>query len=80
MFFIDPCSPAMATGNCGRKIQSYFYDKETNMCRKFNYTGCGGNSNRFATLKQCHARCVGSATPKPTSRGITSIPSSRFHG
>lgn len=71
----------MATGNCGRSIRSYYYDRESNVCRRFNYTGCGGNANRFSTLKECHARCAGSATPKPEmSTDATSVPTSRFHG
>ena len=40
-------------------------------CRRFRYTGCGGNNNRFESKEKCEASCgeksppYASATPTP---------------
>ncbi|VDK44981.1 unnamed protein product [Anisakis simplex] len=39
------------------KVQ-WYYDQETEMCLAFKYNGCGGNTNRFNTIKQCERHCI----------------------
>ena len=36
----------------------YSYDKVSNICRPFNYSGCEGNSNNFDSLYACQHTCV----------------------
>ena len=36
----------------------YFYDKVSNICRPFNYSGCEGNSNNFDSLYACQHTCT----------------------
>ena len=35
----------------------YSYDKVSNICRPFNYSGCEGNSNNFDSLYACQHTC-----------------------
>ncbi|KAJ8704598.1 hypothetical protein PYW07_011786 [Mythimna separata] len=36
----------------------YFgYNKNTMNCEEFDYDGCGGNDNRFKSLKKCRSAC-----------------------
>uniref|UniRef100_A0A914XB03 Uncharacterized protein n=1 Tax=Plectus sambesii TaxID=2011161 RepID=A0A914XB03_9BILA len=36
----------------------YYFDVTTGTCRTFQYSGCGGNDNRFDTLQQCESFCL----------------------
>lgn len=44
-------------GRCKASISRYYYDYSSRICRKFIYTGCGGNSNNFKTLLECQKIC-----------------------
>lgn len=47
-------------GNCGMEPDvRYFYNKLTNDCGQFIYTGCEGSKNDFDTYNQCRETCVG---------------------
>ncbi|CAJ0607227.1 unnamed protein product [Cylicocyclus nassatus] len=35
----------------------YYHDVETDICFPFLYKGCGGNSNNYATMKDCYIAC-----------------------
>lgn len=54
----DPCNEPIYSGPCMALNESYGHDKQTNTCKKFNYGGCHGNSNRFNTKKECEKACV----------------------
>lgn len=47
---IDPdqpdCKAPKDPGNCQNTYNFYYFDPETNACHIFEYTGCGGNTNR----------------------------------
>ncbi|KAK6010833.1 Kunitz/Bovine pancreatic trypsin inhibitor domain protein, partial [Ostertagia ostertagi] len=39
----------------------FYYDSRYKVCQPFQYRGCGGNSNRFATSQECKDACPGGA-------------------
>ncbi|XP_041354613.1 carboxypeptidase inhibitor SmCI-like [Gigantopelta aegis] len=43
--------------SCLAYFPTYVYNKNENLCKKFIYGGCGGNSNRFDTKEACSATC-----------------------
>lgn len=47
-------------GNCNKDPEIlYFFNKHTNDCGQFMYTGCDGSKNSFDTYKLCRETCVG---------------------
>ena len=44
-------------GYCRAIILRYYYDKNTNSCSTFIFSGCGGNPNNFKTYEECIKRC-----------------------
>lgn len=52
------CLEAQDSGNCSEKFDQYFYDKDTNECKHFYYTGCNGNKNRFHDKDSCENLCL----------------------
>ncbi|GCB74240.1 hypothetical protein scyTo_0003328 [Scyliorhinus torazame] len=53
-----PCSQPMDEGSCSQYELLWYYSPESNECRPFVYSGCGGNSNRFSSKQGCIDRCV----------------------
>ena len=51
------CSLPKMTGPCKAARPSYYFDNDTQSCLPFIFGGCGGNGNRFKTLKECTDRC-----------------------
>ncbi|ESO90115.1 hypothetical protein LOTGIDRAFT_60578, partial [Lottia gigantea] len=52
------CGKPMDRGRCGPfGIRRYYFDLERQACRRFRYSGCGGNANRFMTKKACEEIC-----------------------
>lgn len=39
------------------RYPAFFYNKDTQRCEPFAYSGCGGNNNRFLTVQQCESTC-----------------------
>lgn len=37
----------------------FYYDIQTDECKPFVYTGCGGNKNNFYTSDFCERNCKG---------------------
>eukprot|EP01083_Nonionella_stella_P019932 55338_1 len=56
------CSLPGRTGCCTELIDRYYYNKESNECIYFTYSGCGGNRNNFESLKLCTQICMGIKT------------------
>ena len=46
-------------GTCLTESIRYFHDPSTNSCRKFRYSGCGGNGNNFLSGEECVRTCGG---------------------
>ncbi|CAH8857326.1 unnamed protein product [Trichobilharzia szidati] len=61
----DVCLLKPEPGRCRAAIRSYYYDSASNECKKFIYGGCGGNGNRFSTLKACEDECKDICLLKP---------------
>jgi len=57
---VDPCHEEKRVGPCKAAIPRFFFDSESGSCSGFNYGGCRGNGNNFATQQDCEAKCVNS--------------------
>ncbi|XP_064469332.1 carboxypeptidase inhibitor SmCI-like [Ornithodoros turicata] len=44
-------------GSCGGFLPRFYYDEYNAECRKFQYSGCLGNDNNFATEIECEKTC-----------------------
>lgn len=51
------CSQEPDSGPCEGYFRSFYYDVTTQRCQRFVYGGCGGNSNRFSSRKDCRRTC-----------------------
>ncbi|XP_041353663.1 papilin-like isoform X2 [Gigantopelta aegis] len=73
------CSLPRNGGNCNGYNIVWYYDLDLQRCRRFIYTGCGGNENRFDSDAECLQLCDGVSKDgmivRPTSRPrVTSRP------
>ncbi|XP_034031506.1 kunitz-type U19-barytoxin-Tl1a [Thalassophryne amazonica] len=53
------CLLPKAIGECGFNLLSYYYNSRYDKCKKFLWSGCLGNGNRFPTQEICNATCAG---------------------
>lgn len=53
----EPCGLAPETGGCKALKPMYYFDVSDDMCKSFNYGGCGGNANKFETKGLCEYVC-----------------------
>ncbi|XP_052691513.1 kunitz-type serine protease inhibitor Bt-KTI-like [Crassostrea angulata] len=53
----EPCGLAPETGRCKALKPMYYFDASVDMCKSFNYGGCGGNANKFETKGLCEYVC-----------------------
>ncbi|CAG5131354.1 unnamed protein product, partial [Candidula unifasciata] len=51
------CNKRAVAGPCSNYTRFYYYNTVNSMCQAFMYSGCGGNDNRFSTLRQCKSTC-----------------------
>jgi hypothetical protein len=57
-------------GDCDEPRPVWYFDPESRACRRFYYSGCGGNGNRFETEDECQSRCLEATQPEdPMSAG-----------
>jgi hypothetical protein len=54
---IELCLLPEDAGNCHGSMLRYRYDSENNQCVSFNWTGCNGNNNLFASNEACERAC-----------------------
>ncbi|MCB1744157.1 MAG: hypothetical protein KDK91_27555, partial [Gammaproteobacteria bacterium] len=54
---VNTCELAPEPGPCKGVLPSWFHNPATGQCERFNYSGCGGNENRFATRAACERAC-----------------------
>ncbi|XP_005099364.1 boophilin-H2-like [Aplysia californica] len=52
------CSLPSVRGECDGSYTHYFYNRETESCEPFTYSGCDGNRNNFRSFSECRAACV----------------------
>ncbi|KAL8179836.1 UNVERIFIED_CONTAM: hypothetical protein K2H54_073377 [Gekko kuhli] len=55
----DICKLPMVPGPCEARIPRFYYNSTSRLCVAFNYGGCKGNQNRFATKEECRQTCLG---------------------
>ncbi|CAJ0946498.1 unnamed protein product, partial [Mesorhabditis belari] len=55
---ISICIQPLQRGDCHAQHVRYFYDRNTDSCRLFYYSGCKGNANNFGSLEDCERLCV----------------------
>uniref|UniRef100_A0A914Y8A7 BPTI/Kunitz inhibitor domain-containing protein n=1 Tax=Panagrolaimus superbus TaxID=310955 RepID=A0A914Y8A7_9BILA len=48
----------MDVGRCSGHFQAFYYEVATGSCQQFEYSGCGGNANRFHSKDQCENLCL----------------------
>ncbi|XP_035012463.1 BPTI/Kunitz domain-containing protein [Hippoglossus stenolepis] len=53
------CHFKRASGQCKNQLMRYYYDPIHDKCKKFQWTGCIGNGNRFVTFDSCNRTCDG---------------------
>ncbi|XP_069685801.1 inter-alpha-trypsin inhibitor-like isoform X2 [Periplaneta americana] len=51
------CSSPLVKGMCDAYFVRFGYSTKNKKCENFVYGGCGGNGNRFNTMKQCKEYC-----------------------
>ena len=51
------CHLPAEVGPCRAAIQRYYFNPDSSQCEMFVFGGCSGNSNNFATLKDCENQC-----------------------
>jgi len=64
----DLCHLPSDVGPCDSYTTAYFYDPLSQRCEQFEWGGCGGNANRFASVGDCEQRCIYLETVAPTIR------------
>ncbi|KAI6241997.1 hypothetical protein M3Y99_00276400 [Aphelenchoides fujianensis] len=52
------CNLPKDVGRCTGHFSSYYYDRELGICELFQYSGCGGNANRFQSRRDCEDVCL----------------------
>ncbi|KAG8012674.1 Kunitz-type serine protease inhibitor bitisilin-3 [Nibea albiflora] len=53
------CHFKKEVGKCNGNFLRYYYDSVHDKCKKFLWTGCIGNGNRFFDYNSCNATCDG---------------------
>ncbi|KAM9352358.1 inter-alpha-trypsin inhibitor [Symphorus nematophorus] len=53
------CHFKKAAGQCSGNFLRYYYDSVHDKCKKFLWSGCIGNGNRFFTSESCNSTCAG---------------------
>lgn len=57
---ISPCGLPSQVGACNSFRERWYFDAETQKCKQFRFSGCGGNGNNFLTGENCVKNCGGS--------------------
>jgi len=56
---ISPCGLPPAAGSCNSFRDRYHFDAALQVCKRFRFSGCGGNGNNFMTGENCVKNCGG---------------------
>ena len=52
------CNLNKESGVCDAWFPMFFFNKDTGLCEKFIYGGCGGNMNKFWKKEDCEKTCI----------------------
>nr|XP_039253790.1 uncharacterized protein LOC120330882 isoform X1 [Styela clava] len=52
------CAYKKQVGNCEEDDSRWYFDKYTQKCQEFKYSGCGGNGNNFISRQACRQKCL----------------------
>ncbi|EDW61238.2 uncharacterized protein Dvir_GJ21919, isoform B [Drosophila virilis] len=52
------CSQLPDYGRCSAHTRMWYYSRQHKSCLPFDYSTCGGNTNRFYTKSECEQYCV----------------------
>ncbi|XP_051976092.1 BPTI/Kunitz domain-containing protein isoform X2 [Xyrauchen texanus] len=55
------CQLPKLPGDCFGNYIRYYYSPEHHTCKKFYWSGCVGNGNRFLTFNHCNGTCFNAA-------------------
>lgn len=53
----DACTLPKVIGPCNGFVRQFYYERRTDSCQEFEYSGCQGNKNRFQDRESCERRC-----------------------
>ncbi|XP_034042455.1 tissue factor pathway inhibitor a isoform X2 [Thalassophryne amazonica] len=67
--FSELCALKDEPGPCKAIKTRYYFNIDTGQCEQFEYGGCGGNANNFASLEACQEMCIVSADKNPCHLG-----------
>lgn len=59
----QPISQGKCLNSSRKSVQRWAYSSDRMQCVTFNYSGCNGNQNRFATEYMCNLHCKGLKRP-----------------
>lgn len=62
---LDDCALNFEIGDCEEDLERWYYNSKVKRCRKFFYSGCGGNENNFVSKELCEDACIEKPTVKP---------------
>ncbi|KAH3728063.1 hypothetical protein DPMN_054010, partial [Dreissena polymorpha] len=70
---LDVCELPVSNGNCADQETRWHFDRQSQTCKPFVYTGCRGNGNNFPSKGACEALCRSGACcyRYPKKDGIT---------
>ncbi|XP_055351849.1 LOW QUALITY PROTEIN: papilin-like [Paramacrobiotus metropolitanus] len=70
----DICTLEKAEGDCKEYYPRYYFDRNSQRCEQFIYTGCQGNENRFERLEECQQVCLRYLPSPPEGEYPTEAP------
>lgn len=53
----DTCELLPVAGSCDEHQTRFYWDTRSEKCVEFQFSGCNGNTNNFATVAECEQRC-----------------------
>lgn len=51
------CNAPKISGQCHLKLQRWYFNRTTQMCHQFTYSGCDANANNFEAEVDCREAC-----------------------
>lgn len=61
----EMCSGPSVTGSCRAAFTRWYFDSDSQSCRRFIYGGCGGSKNNHNSEAECVDKCV--KMPEPAA-------------